>query len=172
MGIAFGSQVDNVDEASLFGVCMERSVLVGQSLEPEQYLPEARPTVVHQRPAQVLAKIRQQQRAMDAHIDALLSALGQGTSPVFVDAMPLLSGLPLNQTQQTLWQRLSSQKETYLSLGQIEALGSEKSLFTPVEVRQQIELLISLGLLLPVTVAEQNLYRCVRQSDLMEVTTA
>jgi hypothetical protein len=166
LGIAFGPQVADPNEAILFGVYVARATLEQQLLEPERYLPEGSQVGLRQRPSEILAKIRQQQRAMDAHIDTLLSIIGQKTTP-FLDAMPLpMDQCPsLNDAQKTLWRRLTIHTETYLSLKQIEEMGCQGNLFTRVEVRQQLDLFMSLGLLLPVTVEKQSLFRCVRISD-------
>ena len=188
VGIAFGPQAENREEASLFALCLECTTLAQRPLEPERYLPEARPPETLQHPAQILAQIRKQQRSMDRRMDALLSALSQDLAPAFVDEMPLPIPLisALNETQRTFWQRLASCTDPYLTFAQVEMWGQEAEL-TPVEVRQQVELLLSLGLLLPVTIAAgeqidgsgspnkqvlQPLYRCVRQSDIKVVSAS
>ena len=169
-GLAFGATTNGT---SVFASLVPRHRLrqadeIVLSFESKRFLPQpAQPSVRH--PADVIAAIRKHQTNFSLRVDSLLQMMG-GKRPLEAEVSPLYVDL-LSPRQQEIWRIVedisadASRQSFALRHLVAQCQASQLAGVTVDEVEKFLELCLALGLVIPIHMADHNLYRAVQPSD-------
>jgi hypothetical protein len=180
-GFAIGPAPANNSGAdySLFGVLVPRAEIAADDgtvgdLRPDRFLPEpeAAPPA---HPLDVLARIRKGQTKLSSRVDSLLQTLGQtagnGTAVATTADVPEWLVAMLSAEQREFWELLHRQQVNgrprhFNVLDAVEWSQAAEFSYDEEGIRQQLQLLLRLGLVQAVHTQGHNLYRLVTVGDL------